>query len=379
MRVALVHDWLTTMRGGERVLHALAGLFPDADLYTLVHRPGSVSARIEGRRIRTSVIDRLPGGRRHFRKLLPLLPWVMGRFRLDGYDLVLSSSHAVAKAVRWEAPARHVCYCHTPMRYVWDEADAYLGRGLRRAVASPLVAGLRRWDAATSGPSQIHRVLANSRFVADRVRRHWRRDAAVVPPPVDLERFQPSGRPDAGYYLLVGAFVAYKREDVAVEAFARTGRRLLVVGDGPRRRRIASRAPANVEFLGWVDDERLARLYADCRAVVHPHVEDAGIVPLEAQAAGRPVVALGRGGATETVLPLGGAETPTGVWFDRQDAAALAAAVARLEENLDAFDPAAIRRHAERFGIPRFAAEVRRHVDEVMGAARADRREPVGV
>lgn len=369
MRVALVHDWLTKMRGGERVLHEFVEMFPSADLYTLVHRPGSVSARIEERAIRTSVLDRAPGGRRHFRKFLPLLPWIMGRFRLRGYDLVLSSSHAVAKGVRVDAPTRHLCYCYTPMRYVWDEIDTYLGRGVRRAVAMPLVGALRRWDAASSTPERVHRIVASSRFVADRIRRHWRREASVVHPPVDVDRFRPSGRPDEGYHLLVGAFVAYKREDLAVAAFSRLGRRLVVAGDGPMRRRIQAGAAPNVEFLGWVSDEQLARLYAGCRAVIHPQVEDAGIVALEAQASGRPVIAFAQGGATETVRPLGGGPHPTGVWFDVQEPGSLCDAVERLDASLDAFDPVAIRAHAELFSSARFREKVRVQVDAALESA----------
>jgi glycosyltransferase involved in cell wall biosynthesis len=375
VRVALVHDWLTGMRGGERCLHEFARLWPEADLYTLFHVPGSTSETIERRRIEASPLSRLPGAAHHYRKLLPLFPWAIERFRLEGYDLVLSSSHAVAKGIRAPAGATHVCYCFTPMRYVWDQADAYLGRGLRRALGSPLAAYLRRWDRRTSGPERVQRFVAISHTVAERIKRHYGRESDVVYPPVDVARFsvRPEGPDD--FYLLVGGFVPYKREDIAIEAFARLGRPLWVAGDGPGRAALEAHAPANVRFLGRVDDVELAGLYARCRALIYPQDEDFGIVPVEAQAAGRPVVAYGRGGATETVVPLGrtetGERTPTGVWFDRQDPESLAEAVRRFEADEHAFDPAAIRTHAEWFRNERFHDEIR----EVVASSLAERAE----
>ncbi len=371
LRVALVHDWLVTMRGGERVLHELAAVFPGADLYTLVHEPGSVSLRLEALPIRTSLIDRVPGGRRHFRKLLPLLPWAIGRFHLTGYDLVLSSSHAVAKGVRVTDDACHVCYCHTPMRYVWDAVETYVGRGLRRTLAQPLVSALRRWDMATSAPDRVHAFIANSQHVAARIRRHYGRDARVVFPPVDTDLFRPSGRPDEGYYLLVGAFVPYKREDVAIEAFRELDRRLVIVGDGPCRQRLQRDAPRNVEFVGRLAHDRLAALYAGCRALIHPQEEDAGIVPLEAQAAGRPVIALGAGGALETVRPCGHPDGATGVLFETPDAATLRDAVLRLEQRRGDFRPDVLRAHAASFATDRFRREIVAEVGRALESRRA--------
>lgn len=365
MKVVLVHDWLTGMRGGERVLDELAGMFPDAELFTLIHLPGRASPRIEALRITASPLSRLPGAARHYRKLLPLFPAAIERLRLPACDLVLSTSHAVAKAARPPPGARHLCYCFTPMRYVWDQADAYLGRGLRRALSLPLAAWLRRFDRRTSGPERIHRVVAISEGVRERVRRAWGRDASVVYPPVAVERFAPrAGGPD-DFYLLVGGFVPYKREDLALRAFADLGRPLLVAGDGPLRRRLEAAAPANARFLGRVGDDELADLYARCRALVYPQEEDFGIVPVEAQAAGRPVVAFGRGGATETVVPLGDPEgrPPTGVFFPAQTPESLADAVRRFEAAEDAFAPGAIRAHAERFRSERFRQELRAEID----------------
>lgn len=370
MKVVLVHDWLTGMRGGERVLEELAGMFPDAELFTLIHVPGSTSPRIEALRITASPLSRLPGAARHYRKLLPLFPFAIEALRLPPCDLVLSTSHAVAKSVRPPPGAVHVCYCFTPMRYVWDQADAYLGRGLRRALAAPLAAWLRRFDRRTSGPERVHRIVAISRTVAERVRRNWGREADVVFPPVAVERFQLRAGPPEDFYLLVGGFVPYKREDLALRAFAELGRPLLVVGDGPGRRRLEAEAPPNVRFLGRLDDAEVADLYARCRALVYPQEEDFGIVPVEAQAAGRPVIAYGRGGASETVVPLDDPEqrAPTGVWFEPQTAEALVAAVRRFEREEQRFAPAAIRRHAEQFRGERFRAELLACIESALRA-----------
>jgi len=372
VRVALVHDWLTGMRGGERCLHEFARLWPQADLYTLFHVPGSTSELIEDREVHASPLSRLPGAAKHYRKLLPLFPWAIERFRLSEYDLVLSSSHAVAKGIRAPAGATHVCYCFTPMRYVWDQADAYLGRGVKRALTEPLASALRRWDRRTSGSDRVQRFVAISHTVADRIQRHYGRDSDVVYPPVDVERFsvRPEGPDD--FYLVVGGFVPYKREDLAIEAFAELGRPLWVAGDGPGRAALEARAPSNVRFLGRVDDAQLADLYQRCRALVYPQDEDFGIIPVEAQASGRPVIAYGRGGATETVVPQGRAEAkgraPTGVWFDTQDPGALADAVRRFEASESEFDPSVIRTHAEWFRNERFHREIRDSVAKAMGA-----------
>ena len=300
MRVALVHDWLTGLRGGEKLLEGLAGLFPDSDLYTLIHIPGSTTERIERLRIHSSPLSGFPGVARHYRKLLPLFPAMIERFRLEGYDLVLSNSHSFAKGVRVAPNTPHVCYCMTPIRYVWDHADTYLGRGVRRALATPLVEYLRRWDKRTSTPERVASFVAISNAVAERIRRHYGRDSLVVHPWVDTERYAPSGEKPEDFYLLVGGFAPYKNEQLAIEAFRRLGRSLIVAGDGPRRRAVEATAPENVRFLGRVSDARLAELYASCRALIHPQEEDFGIVAVEAMAAGRPVIALDAGGARET-------------------------------------------------------------------------------
>jgi glycosyltransferase involved in cell wall biosynthesis len=370
VRVALIHDWLTGLRGGERVLDEIARLYPDADLYTLVHVPGSTTPRIDSLRLHTSPLQRWSGSARHYRELLPVLPWAVRQLRLDGYDLVVSVHHAMAKAARIAPGTRHLCYCLTPMRYAWDAVDVYLGHGVRRVLAAPLLAGLRRFDRATAGPDQVTRLVAISDYVRARVLRHWGRDASIVYPPVDVETFRPDGRPPDDFYLLVGAFVPYKRADLAIETFASLGRRLVVVGDGPLRAALERRPHRGVELLGRVPEPELAKLYARCRALVYPQEEDFGIAALEAQASGRPVIAFGRGGAVETVRPLtgpaDGAVHATGVHFDAQTRDALVDAVERFEEAEPYFDAKLIRSHAERFSAARFRDEFMREVNATL-------------
>ncbi len=359
MRVALVHDWLTGMRGGERCLEVFCELFPDADLFTLLHVPGSVSPVIERRRIVTSFVQRLPGAATRYRQYLPLFPRAVERFDLRGYDLVLSSSHCVAKGARPGPGARHLCYCFTPMRYVWDLYDDYFGARagrLVRVVMPPVAAWLRAWDRRTS--ARVDHFAAISRFIADRVRRCYARDAEVIYPPVDVSRFEMADDREGDYYLVVSALVPYKRVDLAVAAAARLGRRLVVVGTGPEAGALRAQAGRGAEFLGWRGDDEIAALYRGCRALLFPGMEDFGIVPLEAMAAGRPVIAYGVGGACETVVPLGGDEPPTGVFFAEQTVAALVEAMTRFEAHADRFPPKALRARAELFDRPRFRARV---------------------
>jgi glycosyltransferase involved in cell wall biosynthesis len=363
MKVALVHDWLTGMRGGERCLEVFCELFPDADLFTLLHVPGSVAPVIERRRVVTSFIQRLPDAVERYRSYLPFFPAAVSRFDLRGYDLILSSSHAVAKGVHVPPGALHVCYCFTPMRYVWDLYDEYFGTGagvLTRAFMPPVAAALRRWDRRTA--ARVHHFLAISRFVADRIRRAYGRDADVIHPPVDVARFRIE-ESVGDFYLVVSALTPYKRIDLAVEAANRLGRRLLVVGTGPEERRLRALGASTVQFLGWRDDAEVADLYARCRALIFPTLEDFGITPLEAMASGRPVIALGHGGALETVVPPGGEDPPTGLLFERQTVDDLVRAIEELERTPGRFEPKALRRRAEAFDRPIFKERVRSYLE----------------
>ena len=382
MRVALVHDWLIGYRGGERVLQHLARRFPDADLYTLIHEPGSVPEEIEARSIHTSVLDRIPGRGKHYRKFLPLFPWAIRRFDFTGYDLVLSTSHAVAKSVRIPPGVAHVDYCFTPMRYVWDHVDTYVGHGPRRVLAGPLIKGLRRFDVRTSCEESVTRFVAISTDVADRIHRHYGRTARVVPPPVDLSWIQTAETPAEDFYLLVGGFVPYKREALAIEAFRRLGRRLVVVGDGPMRAQVERDAPDHIEFLGRVSDEALADLYRRARALIYPQHEDFGLVAVEAQGAGRPVIGFGRGGLVDTVRPYvaqegsapdSGEFDATGVFFYEQTPEAICEAVTRFEKVEAYFDPPKLRRWAESFSPARFDAELDLEFAAALTRARAPR------
>ena len=368
VKVALVHDWLTGMRGGERCLEVFAELFPTADLYTLLHVPGSVSPAIENRRIVTSFIQRLPQAERRYRHYLPLFPAAVRAFDLRGYDLVLSSSHAVAKGVRVPAGALHVCYCFTPMRYVWDLYGDYFGprAGLAaRVLMPPVAAWLRRWDRRTA--ADVHQFVAISRFVAARIRRAYGRDADVIYPPVDVSRFRVDEAPGE-FYLVVSALTPYKRVDLAVEACNRLGRRLVIVGTGPEDRRLRALAGPTVELLGWRDDAQTAELYTRCRALLFPPLEDFGITPLEAMAAGRPVIAFGAGGARETVVPPGEGEPPTGLFFEHQTVEGLVDAIRRFEASAHQFEPKALRRRAEAFDRPLFRERVHAYLRARMEA-----------
>ncbi len=302
LRVALVHDWLTGMRGGEKVLDAICELFPDAPLFTFLHVEGSVSRRIESRAIRSSIAGALPRASRFYRHYLPLYPMLVETFDLDAYDLVITSSHCAVKSV--VAPrAVHVCYCHSPMRYAWDQFNEYFGpRQVGKAVSlsiRPVMAALARWDASTG--HRPDRFLANSQYVAGRIRRYYNRRSTVVYPPVDTEFFRPSADGDVAAratpnFLIVSALVPYKRLDIAIEA-CRTLRVLLrIAGTGPELTRLQQLGGSDVEFLGWQPDDRVRRLYQEASAVLLPGVEDFGMVPVEAQACGTPVVALDAGG-----------------------------------------------------------------------------------
>jgi len=349
------------MRGGEKVLLSLARLFPEAPIFTLLHVRGSVAPELESRDIRTTFVQHLPRVATHYRQYLPLFPAAAASIDLSGFDLVISSSHCVAKGVRVAPGAAHVCYCHTPMRYVLDRYDDYFGPGRLSGAAAmvvPTIAeGLRAWDVATA--AGVHRYVANSAHVAGRIRRYYGREAAVIPPPVDTDFFTPDGDGPGEYDLVVSALVPYKRVELILDAY-RDGRRpLKVVGGGPDFARLRARAGRGTEFLGPVDDRALRELYRRCRAVIMASVEDFGIVPLEAMACGRPAVVFGEGGGRETVLP-----GQTGVLFEEPTAVSLRAAVDSLEGLR--FNTTALRAHAEAYRRQVFEARFRAFVEEAL-------------
>jgi len=362
LKVALVHDWLTGMRGGEKVLSVLCECFPSADLYTLVHARGTVSKTIESRRVVTSFIQKLPFAKKAYRSYLPLFPMAIEGMRLKGYDLVISTSHCVAKGIIPPANALHICYIHTPMRYVWDMYHEYLGsrRGLSSLLARAVAHYLRIWDASSSG--RVDHFIANSLNIARKVKRYYGREAEVIHPPVDCSKFSLNGK-KGEYYLVVSAFVPYKRVDLAIKALNTSGRKLVVAGKGPEEKKLKKLAWANVEFTGWKTDSELARLYQGARALIFPGEEDFGLVPLEAMASGSPVIAYGRGGALETVVPPGTGRNATGLFFVEQDPRAVMEAVSVFERSGSLFRPDAIREHALGFDRTVFKEKLSKSIE----------------
>jgi glycosyltransferase involved in cell wall biosynthesis len=342
LRVALVHDWLTGMRGGERVLLELCRLFPSATVHTLLWNRGSVHPEIEARVRETSFLQKIPGMAGGYRSYLPLFPAAARSLSLESADLVLSSSHAVAKGVRVTPGVPHVSYVHTPMRYLWDDSGSYFrfgnGSGWKRAGLALLKPYLRRFDVETA--RAVDHFIANSETVRGRIRRFWGAEATTIPPPVDTDFFSPAeGAPQGDYYLIVSSLEPYKRIDLALEAFRRLGRPLVMAGGGTQLRELQAAAPGNVHFAGRVSDDELRGLYRGCRALIFPGEEDFGIAAVEAQACGKPVICYGRGGVTESVV-----DGETGVYFYPQEAAALAEAVERAERR--AWDGAEMRRRS---------------------------------
>ncbi len=354
MRTALVHDWLTGMRGGEKVLEAFAERFPGAPIHTLIHNPGSVSPQIESHPVRTSFVQKLPGAARGYQRYLPLFPAAIERFDLRGFDFVLSTSHCVAKGVVVHPGTKHLCYCHTPMRYVWSGYEDYFGEGKVGAPASwllPLIANyLRQWD--VSSAPRVDSFAANSDHVRKRIERFYGRPARVIHPLVDTEFYSldPSV-PREDFYLVVTALVPYKRVDLVLEVARERGMKVVVVGSGVERKRLEAAAPSSVSFLGFQSDEELRSLYRRCRALLFPGEEDFGIVPVEAQACGAPVVGLGRGGLCETVR-----DGVTGVHFDEATIRDFSRAIDQFESEDWAGET--ISDWTKKFGKDRFESEI---------------------
>jgi glycosyltransferase involved in cell wall biosynthesis len=362
LRLALVHDWLTGMRGGEKCLEVLCRAFPDATLYTLIHRRGALSPAIEAMTIRTSPLQRVPGVFRHYRRLLPLMPMAARTWTPGAVDLVVSLSHCVAKAVKVPPGVPHVCYCFTPMRYAWQGRDAYLDRWadrpFRRALAVQLLNQLRKWDRATA--AGVTHFVAISETVRARIARYYGRESRVIPPPVDTRFFTPAGVRREDFYLCVSALVPYKRVEHAVTACSLTGRRLVVIGEGPERAHLEPIAGPCVEFLGWQPDEVIRDHYRRCKALLFPGEEDFGIVPVEALACGAPVIALGQGGAAETI------DASVGRTYTAPHAEALLEAIEDWEAAGCPADRIASRERAESYSLPAFRDRLLGHLAEVV-------------
>jgi glycosyltransferase involved in cell wall biosynthesis len=378
MKIAIIHDWLTGMRGGEKCLEIFCRLYPEADLFTLLHIPGSVSPVIENRKIHTSFLQSLPFVEKKYRHFLPLMPWAIERMDLTGYDLILSSSHCVAKGVVPKKDALHISYCYTPMRYIWDQYEQYFNRtdsGILTSMAMRFIAPyLRRWDVRSS--KRVDEFIAISRHVQKRIKKYYQRESAMIYPPVDSEFYSPDDEKKEDFFLIVSAFAPYKRLDLAVEAFTELGYPLVIIGEGQSASYLRSIAGPNIQFKGWLSNEEIRSHYARCRGFVFCGEEDFGITPLEAQCMGKPVIGFAKGGLLETVIPerqTWKAETeisekktsqPTGVFFYQQTPGALISAIRQFEQVESKFDPEAIRNHALQFGVNIFSDRIREFIED---------------
>ena len=360
MKVAIVHYWLVGMRGGEKVVEALCEMYPQADIFTHVYVPDLVSEQIRRHRIIPTFINKLPRARSMYKNYLPLMPLALEQLDLRGYDLIISSESGPAKGILPPANALHVCYCHTPMRYVWNMYHDYrAGAGLMARMLMPaLTHYLRLWDASSA--ARVDSFVANSATVATRIRRYYGAPSVVIHPPVDTDAFSVTPAAELeDYYLMAGELVGYKRPDLAVRAFNSMKLKLVVIGGGEMLSEVRRLAGPTVKILGSQPFDVLRHHYARCRALVFPGEEDFGMVPVEAMASGRPVIAFGRGGATETVEP-----GVTGIFFAEQTVEAICAAVTGLAEMT--LDPEQISRHARQFGRDQFFQKMRAHIDSLL-------------
>jgi glycosyltransferase involved in cell wall biosynthesis len=357
MKVAIIHFWLVNMRGGEKVLEALCDLFPEADIFTHVYDPKKVSPKIRERKVYTTFIQKLPFARKHYQKYLPFMPMALEQLDLSEYDLVISCESGPAKGVIVRPDALHICYVFTPMRYLWDQYTQYRksAGGLTRLLMPWLTSNLRQWDVTSA--ARVDHFISISNAVTRRIRKYWRRDAELIAPPVDVDRFDWTGQRD-DFYLHVGELVPYKRVDLAVKACTMLGRKLIVIGDGPEMKKLKKMAGPTVEFVGRVPDEILTEHYQRCRALLFPAEEDFGIVPVEAMAAGAPVIAYARGGAEDTII-----DGRTGVTFKEHNVGGMITGIVRFEMDEDSFEPSRIAKHARNFDRElfkeRFMAAVR--------------------
>ena len=389
MKVALIHDWLTGMRGGEKCLEVLCDLYPNADIFTLLHNKGTVSNLIEEKNIKTSFVQKLPFLKK-YRHFLPLFPTAIESFNLNGYDLVISVNHCVAKGVITNPETMHICYCLTPMRYVWDMYYSYFDENrpgyIGRKIIPFFANYLRMWDVTSS--RRVEHFVAISHFVAKRILKYYGRKSEVVYPPVDCSAFKISDNVEE-YYLMVTAFAPYKRVDLAIQAFNRLRLPLIIIGSGQDEKRLKELSASNVEFLGWQSDEKVSEYYSKCKALIFPGEEDFGIVPLEAQASGRPVIAYGKGGVCETIIaanpqnntrqvshleangrqaemhddPENGRGNATGIFFYEQTVDAIVDAVKEFEKIAQSFDSQNIRNHALKFDKPIFKERIKNCID----------------
>jgi glycosyltransferase involved in cell wall biosynthesis len=373
MRIAVVHDWVTFYAGSERVLTQILSLFPNCDFFTLIDFLTPFDRQGIKNPVTISFLQHLPFARKRYRNYLPLMPLAIEQFDLSAYDLIISSSHAVAKGVRTRQNQLHICYCHTPMRYAWDLKEQYLREsgldsGLKGLLANMTLQYLQRWDKRTA--DRVTYFIANSRYIGDRIRRAYGRDSAVIYPPGDVETFVPAGKKE-GFYLTASRMVPYKKMDIIVEAFsALPDKKLIVIGDGPDFKKVKSKAGRNIELLGFQPANILKEYMQRARAFVFAAEEDFGIMPVEAQACGTPVIAYGKGGCLETINGLNGGIghlPPTGLFFYEQSVNAVNNAIALFEMNYNKFNGQEIRQNAIRFSVERFKREMKAFINGKLG------------
>jgi len=365
IKTALVHDWLTGMRGGEKVLEALCGLFPGAAIHTLIYRKNSLSAIIEDMPIKTSFLNKLPGAERNYRYYLPVMPLAISCFDTSEYELIISVSHCVAKGIKKKRKEQiHICYCNTPMRYIWDSFSDYFSPRRNLAVWSAMLLlrpYLQYWDKKTSGEKNVDFFIANSKNVAARIKKFWGRDSEVIYPPVDTDFYtmtEDKTSVPEDFYLVVSALVPYKRIDLAIKVFNKlNNKKLKIIGTGPEENYLRKLAKKNTEFLGWQDASSIREHYRRCKALIFPGEEDFGIVPVEVQSSGRPVIAYGRGGALETVI-----EGKTGIFFRQQTEKLLLEAVEVFEKMN--FDPKVISSNAAKFSRDNFIKNIKSFLEK---------------
>lgn len=363
-KAAIIHDWLNGMRGGEKVLEVLLDIFPEADIFTLFLEEKNISAKITSHKIIPSTLNKYKFIRNHYKHFLPLFPAAVEEFDLSGYDIVISSSHCVAKGVIPHPGSLHISYIHSPMRYVWDRYYAYFGniKGLKKFFIKQQVSKLRSWDVSSS--ARVDHFIANSQFIRERIRRYYRRDAVVIHPPVDTHGFQPSPNPTKDYFLTVSALVPYKENHLLVEAFNRTGDPLVIVGKGPEEKRLKKLAKKNISFKRNVPQEELAELYRNAAAFAFAGIEDFGIAFVEAQACGVPVMAYKKGGVMDIV-----AEN-TGVLFETQAIDDITGAIGKIKKSN--FDASFIRQNSLKFSSENFKKNIENYLDEVVEKVKQD-------
>jgi glycosyltransferase involved in cell wall biosynthesis len=373
MKVAIVHDWLTGMRGGEKCLEVFCELFPEATIFTLLHNKGSVSKTIERMRIKTSFIQGFPCSSTKYRNYLPFFPKAIESFDLEEFDFILSSSHCVAKGAKKPESSYHLCYCYTPVRYAWLFFEQYFGNlpPWEKKFIKSVCERLKSWDLATL--SRVDEFTAISRTVSQRIKDIYHRDAGIIYPPVDVSKFSLSeSLQKKDFYLCVSALVPYKRIDIIVEAFNKMpDKKLVIVGEGNIKKDLkAKKISSNINFLGWLNDNELSQLYQQAKAFLYPAEEDFGIAVVEAQAAGLPVIAYAKGGCTETVIPLSSQikETATGILFESQDIVCVIEAIRQFENNEREFNPHRIRNNALRFSRDNFKENIKNLIKEKIGA-----------